>query len=463
MFATLRQRDFALVWTAGLISLTGDWMLNIALPIYVYALTRSVLVLSVTAILSLLPRMALAPLAGVFADRWSRKRLMIASDVLLALALTPLLLVRQPDQVWIVFVVSFVSGCLEQFFAPAESALLPSLVPEDLLVSANALGGVNSNTARLVGPALGGLVMAWVGLPGVVVGDGVSFLLAALMIALISVSGRGAPAPAPAVAPATGAVVAGGAPNSGASNPGTPRGGIWHAWLDGVRLVPRRPLSIVFVATAITSFGEGLFGVLLVVFVYVVLRGGALQLGWLMSGQAVGGLLGGLVIGWIGRRFRPARLYAVGMLLFGLLDLIIVNAPGLLPPIARMVVPGAAVPVLFVVIGLFVVVGIPGAASQAGFNTLVQTAVPDRYLGRVFGLLMAVMSLMALGGMVLAGGLGDQVGPVPLLNIQGGGYVVAGLIALAALGAGTRWARPSSAPERAAVSDQSGVSALSGQ
>lgn len=452
MIATLRQRDFALVWLAGLVSLTGDWMFNVALPIYVYILTKSVFVLSVTAILSLLPRMVLAPLAGVFADSMSRKRLMIVSDVLLALTLAPLLLVHRSDQVWIVYIVSFVSGCLEQFFAPAESALLPSLVPEDLLVTANALGGVNSNTARLVGPALGGLVMAWVGLPGVVIGDGASFLIAAAMIALISVSGRAAPA----AAGAHGAV-SGGADESA---PATRGAGVWRAWLEGLRLVPRRPLSVVFVATAITAFGEGLFSVLLVVFVYQVLRGGALQLGWLMSGQAVGGLLGGLIIGWIGHHFRAARLYAVGNVIFGALDLIIVNAPGLLPPLARAVLPHVVVPVLFVVIGLFVVVGIPGAASQAGFNTLVQTAVPDRYLGRVFGLLMAVMSVMALGGMALAGGLGDQVGPVPLLNIQGSGYVVAGLIALMALGSGARWARPGTAPETA-TSGHSEVPAVS--
>jgi MFS family permease len=412
MIATLRQHNFALVWFGGLISLTGDWMLNVALPVYVYLLTRSVLTLSIVAVVSFVPRLLLSSLAGVFADRWSRKRTMIVSDVLLALALLPLLAIHSAGQVWIVYPVAFVAGCVEQFFAPAESALLPTLVGELHLVSANALNGFSQNVSRLVGPALGGLVVALWGLPGVVAADAASFVISAALIALITVTGR----PAHKASAEWSAQAA--------------KTGLIHEWLEGLRLVSReRALRVVFVMMALTSFGEGLFGVLLVVFVTRVLRGGALQLGYLMSAQAVGGILGGLAFGWIGRRLRPARLLGIGALLFGLLDLLIVNAPGLWGVFGLR----SLAPVLFVVLALFALVGIPGAAYQAGFTTLLQVTAGDRYLGRVFGALLTVMAITMLGGMGTAGGLGDRVGAVPLLNLQGGVYVLAGLICLLTL------------------------------
>jgi MFS family permease len=189
------------------------------------------------------------------------------------------------------------------------------------------------------------------------------------------------------------------------------------------------------------GLGEGIFGVLLVVFIVRVLHGGVLQLGWTISAQAVGGLLGGLVISGMGRRFRPARLLGWATILFGIIDLLIVDAPVLLPlagPVAaRLPAVLGIAPVVALILVLFVLVGVPGAATQAALMTLLQSAAPNRLLGRVMGLLMALMAVMTLLGMGIAGAFGDQIGPVPLLNLQGSAYVLAGLLALARLrGAG---------------------------
>src|SRR6476661_6462987 len=116
MLTTLFQRNFALLWLGGLISLAGDWMLGIALPIYVYQLTGSALATSLMFIAETLPRILLGSVAGVFADRWERKRLMVITNLLLAVGLLPLLLLQSAAWVWVVYLVGFAEAAVSQFF-----------------------------------------------------------------------------------------------------------------------------------------------------------------------------------------------------------------------------------------------------------------------------------------------------------------------------------------------------------
>ena len=177
---------------------------------------------------------------------------------------------------------------------------------------------------------------------------------------------------------------------------------------------------ILFALIAITSLGEGVFGVLFVVFVNRILGGGAQEIGWLMSAQAVGGLIGGVLVGWIGNKASSSALIGVGALAFGLIDLAIFNYPAFFPGFT-------------LAVALFVAVGIPGVAMMTGMNTLLQSAVADEYRGRIFGTYGMTGALLALLGATLAGTLGDRVGTVTLLNIQGGVYVAAGLLVPALL------------------------------
>jgi MFS family permease len=179
----------------------------------------------------------------------------------------------------------------------------------------------------------------------------------------------------------------------------------------------------IFVILAITAVGEGVMSTLFVIFVNRVLGGAALELGWLMSAQAVGGLIGSVLVGAVGRRFSTARLIGLSAILFGAIDLAIFNYPALIPGIGLGLI-------------LFVVVGIPGVGFMTGVNTLLQTGVDDQYRGRIFGALGTTQGLLALVGTLLAGALGDRLGVVTMLNIQGGGYILAGLLGLMLLGGG---------------------------
>jgi MFS family permease len=414
MIRALCQRDFALLWLGGLVSMAGDWVLAIGLPIYIFLLTHSVLQTSLMVVAGTAPRIIFGSVAGVLVDRWDRKRTLIMMNLLLAVALLPMALVVTPDLIWIIYAVLVSETIFESFVSPAQNALIPVLVPEDLLVSANALNSVGSNVARLGGPALGGLVAAVYGLNGIVVADAVSFVLAALLIGLIS-SLHKRPAQLATAHQAAHSAHEGSALLRGV-----------REWLDGLRLIGReRILLVILGAFAISALGEGVMGALYPIFVNVILHGEALQIGELMSAQAIGGLLGGLVAGWVGSRMISRKVIGCAGILFGLIDLVIFNVPGLLPTVG--------VPIFSIEVGLFIVVGLPVIGMSTGSLTLLQAKSPDAYRGRVFGLMGVMMGLLGVAGTLLAGFFTDRLGVVPMLNIQGAGYVVAGLLLLTLL------------------------------
>ena len=394
-----------MLWSAGLVSMAGDWMLRVALPIEVYRLTGSPLATSTMLMVSMLPYILLGSVAGVFVDRWDRRRTMVVTNLLLALGLVPLLAVRSAEWLWLAYVVAFVQASLAQFFMPAENALLPALVQERQLVTANSLNALNNNLARLLGPPIGGMAAGLVGLDGVALIDAATFLLAAGMVALIRVEARATRTEAPST-------------TAGATGPWVR---VWREWREGLELVRReRVLTVAFALLAVTAVGEGVMGALFVVFVSEVIGVGAREFGWMMGAQAIGGLAGGLAVGAVSAAVPPSMLIGVGAVLFGLLDLAIFNYPAVLPGYLPAII-------------LFALVGIPGVGFITGLTTLVQTTVADAYRGRVFGAAMTTRALLSLLGTALAGMLARPLGIVTMLNVQGAGYVVAGLAALVLL------------------------------
>ena len=123
------RRDLRLVLSAGIISMTGDWILTIGLIYKVYAVTGSTVASALAMASAFAPQVLLGAVAGVFADRWDRKRTMIAANLLLAAGLLPLLLVQGAAQVWIVFAVMFWEGAVQQFFSPPRRPWCPGWCP----------------------------------------------------------------------------------------------------------------------------------------------------------------------------------------------------------------------------------------------------------------------------------------------------------------------------------------------
>lgn len=402
MLATLRQRNFALLWFGGLVSLTGDWMLFVALPIHVYDVTGSTLATGVMFAARLLPDALFGSVAGVFVDRWDRRRTMIFVNLLMALSMLPLLIVPPTGWLWIVYAAAFAEVSAGAFLRPAENALLPRLVGAEHLMAANSLNALNNNLARLVGPALGGVAVLTLGLGGVALLNAVSFVVVAAMIRRISGDYRAAGRPMDAATAAAAFA------------------GVWREWVEGLGLLRGGLLPTIFAVGAIMGIGEGIMAALFVPFVEEVLNAGPPEVGWLVTAQAVGGVAGGLIVGSVTRAMPPALLLGVSAVAFGLIDLTIFNYPAFLPGI-------------WLGMALFVVVGLPSIGVRASMNTLLQGAVADQHLGRIFGAFNTTQALSMLAGALLGWALGGVLGIVLMLNVEAGSYVLAGLLVLVVL------------------------------
>ena len=183
MLKVLLRRDFALLWTGGLVSIAGDWVLNAALPFFVYERTGSTIATAGMIVAEFAPGVVMGSIAGVFVDRWDRKYVLVVSNVLQAATAAALLLVTRPELLWVVYTVAAVI-VVTSFSVPAEARSCRAVRDADL-VPANALNALNNRIGRLVGAPVGGLLLASGGLHGVVVVDCVSFLLAAALVAPI--------------------------------------------------------------------------------------------------------------------------------------------------------------------------------------------------------------------------------------------------------------------------------------
>jgi predicted MFS family arabinose efflux permease len=406
----LRQRDFSRLWLGGLISMIGDWILIVGLPFEIYRRTGSTLATGAMVLAYLIPSVTLGSLAGVFVDRWDRKRLMVGVNLVLAVAVLPLLLMDALG-IWIAYAVLLTSSSLEQLFSPAENALLPNLLehPDDDLITANALNGMNNHLARLIGPAVGGLIVAAGGMTAVALIDAASFVMSAALIGSIRARSR---RPMPATESSES-----GAPVEREATTAWER--LVAEWRDGLRIVWHQPvLRALLVFFIITRIGEGLTATLFVPWVTDALHSDSAGYGALLSTQALGGLAGAAVIGRMGSRLRPLPLLIGGAITFGIIDLGLFTYPVIFPFIGPALVA-------------MVVVGVPGAAMVAAWTTLPQTLANDSHRGRVIAAMGAVGSLGSLIGAVAAALIGQAVPVVPLLIVQGSGYVIGGLVVAA--------------------------------
>ena len=403
-FAVLRQRDFALLWTAGLISTTGDAALFVALPLHAYQVTGSATASGAVFAAGIVPTVLFGSIAGVFVDRWDRKRTMVAADLLRALLLLPLLFAGSPDWLWLIFAVRAAMSGGTIFFAPAENALLPHLVGEDHLVAANSLNSLNNLLGLLVGPAVGGVVFATSGMVGIAFVTALAFLASGVLIAHILASGRAESG------------------DSDVVHDTNPVQRIVQEWRDGVRLMRQSwGLRVTFLALGVGMLAEGVFFSSFPALTLDVLQGGPQGAGLLLSAQAIGGLLAGLIVTARAAQLTPWKLLAGGLIGLGIGDFGFAAA-GL--------IAGPGLTAVVVAAGFLAFGGLPGVAYLTGSTSLIQTLVPDAYRGRVFGALETIKGLATLIGIAFAGPAIDRIGVIPVFMAGATTWIVGGLIAL---------------------------------
>jgi MFS family permease len=401
MFALLRQRNFGLLWVGGLISISGDWVMYAALPYFVYTHTGSTVATAGMTAAELAPTVALGSVAGVFVDRWDRKRVIVIANGAQAATVSLLLLVPRTGSLWLVYVAATLGAMLAAFSVPAEGALLPTLVPDRDLFAANALNVLNNRIGRLAGLPLGAAMLDLLGLQGVVLVDCASFVVAAGLVALI-------------VAPKGQHPDDGGPAAGGISAASSAWLAFWGEWLSGLRIVRHhRTIALVFVVLGLMTFGGTMLDPLTVAWVRDQLGRGAGVYAMLMMVHAVTGILGSLVVVAVGRRSTPRALMGWSGVTAGLVNLVKYNVP--LLPVA---VAGSAT------------AGVTNVISSVGVETLVQRSVPDRFRGRVYGALEASGGLLSLLGAVVGGVMAEVVGTVFMLNVASALIILAGVVVL---------------------------------
>jgi MFS family permease len=389
--AVLRSPGVARLGGAGLLSEAGDWMLFIALPVFVLQLSGSPLITAAVFALELLPTVLVGPLAGVLVDRVDPWRLMAGVAVLQALLLLPLLLVDSAADLWLVYVVVVAESVLGTIIEPCRTATAASLVPVGDLMAVNQLMAVLSSAARLVGGPIGGLVLALGGIDLVLLVDSATFLAAA---ALFVPGCRGAGRPAASA-----------------------RVRLLRDWAEGMAVIARVPtLRRAMGVTACMALAQGAFVVLFVLFVFRDLHGTETDVGVLRGVQAIGAIAGGALLGLVSRRSGVPRLVAISLAVFGLVSLLTWNAP-------------AVTTALCIYVGLFIAAGIPGVAAMTGLVALLQEHSPEAARGRVMSTFFAVFGGVQALGMLLAGLAGTGTGMTVALQVQAALYLLAAALA----------------------------------
>src|SRR5579884_4010343 len=371
----LRHRNFQLFFSGQLISLVGTWMDSVAQAWLVYRLTGSSALLGLISFANQVPVFLISPVGGYVADRFSRQKIVIAtqaSSMCLALALAWITLTNRV-QIWEMFVLASLLGVVNAFDIPARQSFLVEMVGRDDLINAIALNSSMFNGARIVGPAVAGVLVASIGEGWCFFANGVSYIAVIVGLLLMRIT-----------RPAS------------LAREASP---LEHI-MEGFQFVKRTaPIRALLLLLGLVSLVGMPYAVLMPIFADRILHGGARGLGILLGATGVGALLGALTLAarsglkglgrWVA--FSCAG-FGVSLTAFALSRSFWLSAALLIP------------------------VGYSMMLQMAASNTLIQAMVPDELRGRV----MAVYSMMFMGmapvGSLFAGVMADRVGaPVTII------------------------------------------------
>jgi MFS family permease len=382
----LRHRNFQLFFFGQSISVIGTWMTRLATAWLVYRLTHSALLLGVVSFSGQIVSFLLGPLAGVWVERMERRRLLVitqAAGAIQSLALAALTLAHVITLGEIIALMAF-QGLINAFDMPGRQSFLIQMV-EDRgdLANAIAINSSMANGARLIGPAIGGLIIAAFGEGWCFLIDGVSYfavIASLLLMRVAALDARGQAA-------------------------GSLLKGLREGWdyVSGFR-----PIRTILLLFALTCFMGWPYSVLLPVFAGKVLHGGAHTLGWLTAASGVGAFSSALalamrksVVGLTRTLQAAAALLGVGLILFGLSH------------------------VLWLSLVLMVVVGFGLIQAAAVSNTIIQSLVADDMRARVMGYYTMAFFGAAPFGSLLAGVLAQHIGAPYTVRLTGA-FCIAG-------------------------------------
>jgi len=364
----LRHRNFQLFFGGQFISLIGTWMQSIAQDWLVYRLTGSAWLLGVVAFAGQIPVLLMSPIAGIVADRRNRQYTVIATQtasMIIALTLAILTLTRIV-KVWEVMVLATSLGIVNAFDVPARQSFIIEMVGREDLLNAIALNSSMYNGARVIGPAIAGILIASIGEGWCFFANGISYIAVITGLFMMRV--------APRELQRTGSAL--------------------ENIVEGFRFVRQAaPVRAILLMVGLVSLTTMPVMVLMPIFADRILHGGARSLGWLMGSAGIGALLGGLML-------------ASKRGVTGLGRWVWVAAIG----VGTTLILFAASRYLWLSMIVLALAGFAMLVQMGSCNTLTQVMVPDRLRGRV----MSLYSMMLIGigpiGALICGKLAERIG-----------------------------------------------------
>lgn len=382
---TLKLRNYRYLWIGQMVSQLGDRVGFIALLALIFQQTGSTLAAAGLALVQGIPSIVLGLPAGVVVDRLDKRKLMIAADLLRAVLICLVPLLWRTNQI---FAMAAALAGLACFFNPAKSALIPDLVPKESLAGANGLSSLTEQSLGVVGPALGGVLVAVLGTTGVLWLDGLSFLISAVTLAFVSTPSKG------------------GIPRERTDT------GFWRDFSVGIGFVfgKNTLLRALTVLDFVALLAIGCINVLLLPLSDFLFHPGVQVYGFLVSSLSAGMIVGSLLAGMFGgRRWLPAVVFGglggIGACLLGL-------------PYTNVLAALALCGVLGVLNSIYNVVTF----------TVFQIETPDLIRGRVFATVGSIMSVASLASFAGGGAVADLFGLPAIFTVAGVLMVVAGLV-----------------------------------
>lgn len=392
-----RNRSFRQLWLGQVVSQMGDWFNTIALYTVILQLTGSGRDVGLLLVARFVPSFLFGPISGVIADRFSRQRIMIWSDVFRALVVLGFLFVRRAEHLWIIYVLTVLQLGLSTFFEPAKTAAIPSIVEDRELVAANAISSVTWSAMLTIGAAIGGLMTNAFGTDVAFILDAATYVLSAALIASIRVPKR---KKRERQKLSLGRIL-----------------GITET-IDGIRYVKDRPrvLGLLLVKPA-WGLGGGIL-TLLAVFgerVFPVGKGAAGGIGVLFAargiGTAVGPIVARRIAGEVDRRMQLS--IGIAFLIGGIFYIAFGTATSLFLALIWLGIAHCGGSILWV------------------FSTvMLQRSVADNFRGRVFAAELALMTLTMAASNYATGESLDRFGISPRRVAIGLGmlFVLSGIV-----------------------------------
>ena len=391
-----RNRSFALLWVGQLVSLFGERLHQVALAFLVFRATGSALEVGFTFAATAVPSILLGPLAGALVDRWDRRWTMIGCDVVRAGLVVSVPFVIGID-IRLVYVMAFLIATVTLLFRPAKTAVIPQIVPDRDLVTANSASSVADGAADLVGLPLAGILVATLAsLELAFLIDAATYVVSAVLLLGVSVPRD---------------------PSIGATEPLGLRA-VWREMAEGWRfLTHQAELFTNTILSTVAQLAVGAEIVATVPYAEQVLQTGnwapAEVYAWMLGAIALGSVIGGIGVGAIGDRLPKGPMVIAGFIGMGLA---LVAAGLVTHPLAA--------------IGIFFVVGLSNMLFIIPTITLFQQRTPGRLMGRVVSSRQALVFGAIAASMGVSGLLADTIGAGTVLVLFGGVCAAAGVIGI---------------------------------